>query len=820
MPRCSLRSPGKFLLCALFIRLAFAAPDASQRYELSIQAGLPLDDALQELARETGVQLVFFSQITAGRSAPELSGQYTLAAAITRLLDGSDLTFRQINEHTLEVRRAPRRSARAPRKAPEKTSSADGAMQEVRVVATIEQLVATRIPTPLSDIPQSISVISAEQIRQQNSFELGDVMQNAPGIAVRRSSSIDETSYSRAFQVTSYHVDGGGGLKPSITNLSLYQGNPDLSEFDRVEVLRGSDALFASNSDPGGTVSLVRKRPLAQPSLAMSATLGSWSQYRIELDATGPLTDDGAFRGRADLVYATRDFFFDRAHQDRKKVFGALEYDFTPASTLTVGGSYQWDDALPLTAGLPLYSDGSDAHLPRSTGLTFDWAFYDTRASLVYTQYRQQLGDNWALKLNASAGRTLVEYGAGAFDLWIDKKTHVLPAPSAGFTTRPNRFTLGTVDATLTGKLDWFGLRETLAIGGDFTRVRGRTAGEVYLGVGPPLTNIAMFDPAAYPNPRGTEEPTLTLDAREELTQYGAFASLQVDVHDALSLMAGARVGSDTFRIAGSATITGVPFSALKNEWSSSREIQPYAGVIYRINDHFSWYGSYADIYRTLDGPRTADGGEIGPAHGVNFESGIKGVWRDGALNASLAVYRIEQRHMPVQTTESSELQNCCYVSGTGRSRGAELEVDGELAPGWLIGSGYTYNLYVTADRSIPLTATPRHLLKIWTSTTLPGALSRWTVGGSLRAQTASRGTQIYVCDAATGTCPGREVGALRPYAVLDLRAGFELDPNWQVALSVNNVLDKRYYLSQNSPALSVWYGDPRNFMLRIDAKY
>src|SRR4030095_9103591 len=119
-------------------------------------------------------------------------------------------------------------------------------------------------------------------IRQQNSFELGDVLQNTPGIAVRRTSSINETAYSRALQVTSYHVDGGGALTPSgINNLSIYQGNPDLSEFDRVEVLRGSVSLFSGNGDPGGTVSLVRKRPLPTPSFAMSTTLGSWNNYRI-----------------------------------------------------------------------------------------------------------------------------------------------------------------------------------------------------------------------------------------------------------------------------------------------------------------------------------------------------------------------------------------------------------------------------------------------------------------------------------------------------------------------------------------------------------
>jgi hypothetical protein len=104
------------LFCMLSMSLACAAPEASPRYELSIRAGLALDEALQELAHQTGIQVVFFSKITAGRSAPALSGEYTLTAALTRLLKGSDLTFRQVNEHTVEVRQAPPHSARLPPK--------------------------------------------------------------------------------------------------------------------------------------------------------------------------------------------------------------------------------------------------------------------------------------------------------------------------------------------------------------------------------------------------------------------------------------------------------------------------------------------------------------------------------------------------------------------------------------------------------------------------------------------------------------------------------------------------------------------------------
>ena len=85
---------------------------------------------------------------------------------------------------------------------------------------------------------------------------------------------------------------------------------------------------------------------------------------------------------------------------------------------------------------------------------------------------------------------------------------------------------------------------------------------------------------------------------------------------------------------------------------------------------------------------------------------------------------------------------------------------------------------------------------------------------------TAPPGSPVEFCNAQYQDCMPSAVVTEHPYAVLDLRAGFQLTRNWQVALTVNNVADKRYYVSQNTPTLELWYGDPRNVMLRIDAKF
>ena len=151
-----------------------------------------------------------------------------------------------------------------------------------------------------------------------------------------------------------------------------------MGEFERIELLRGADGLFGGEGNPGATINLIRKRPLSAPQLTVDVSGGSWDNYRMEVDATGPLGFDGALRGPMDVDYVDRKYFFKTAELDGSKIFGVLEYDLSSQTLVTVGGSMQWDNALPVFDGLPRAPYDEDAHLLRSTGLTFDWSTYNT----------------------------------------------------------------------------------------------------------------------------------------------------------------------------------------------------------------------------------------------------------------------------------------------------------------------------------------------------------------------------------------------------------------------------------------------------------
>ncbi len=192
-------------------------------YQLKIDAQ-PLEDALQTFARQTGIQIVFVSQITNGLRANPVGGEYSLTAGLAALLAGSGLTYNVLNPLTIAIRRQdpqdppdPGRSANAqgsPQGPGDNRDSTRRSMQmeEVIVRGTAEQLVATRTETPLREIPQTISIISHEQMEQQNDTDFTDALSRAPGVSIGRLDSLDRDLYVRGFQVTSLHIDGGAAL--------------------------------------------------------------------------------------------------------------------------------------------------------------------------------------------------------------------------------------------------------------------------------------------------------------------------------------------------------------------------------------------------------------------------------------------------------------------------------------------------------------------------------------------------------------------------------------------------------------------------------
>lgn len=249
---------------------------------------------------------------------------------------------------------------------------------------------------------------------------------------------------------------------------------------------------------------------------------------------------------------------------------------------------------------------------------------------------------------------------------------------------------------------------------------------------------------------------------------------------------------------------------SVSDDYKATREYTPYAGVIYDLDDTYSLYTSWTQIFKPQSSQDTS-GSLLEPVTGTNYEAGIKGEYFGGALNASAALFQLVQENLAksLPSEQCAPGVSACYeASGEVRTRGIELEMGGELAPGWQASAGYTYAAaeYTKASDSAEKgerfeSDTPYNLFKVFTAYRLPGELERWTVGGGIRTQSS------------TYTSFGVKQGG---YSVSDLMLAYRPDAEWQLQANLNNVFDKRYYQNISNSWGANSFGDPRNLMFSV----
>lgn len=785
------------------------APTSTYSFHLPSQS---LAAMLRAIRKQTGrqIELDASARAVAGKKVAAVDGTMTPLQAIQEALAYTTLTADVSPAGVLTVR-----SQTAPR-----ADDTIRTLGTVAVVGEFQGLSATRTATPVREIPQSVSVISQQRIRDQNLANLEDVMNQATGVTVVQSDMLNSDFYSRGFWIGSYHVDGGAAISPNYLNVIP----PDMSEYDRVEVLRGADALFGGAGTPSATVNLMRKRPHEIPAITLDQLAGSWQTFRTQLDATGPIGLDGKLLGRVVAMYENQHFYYDTARARRRKLYGVLEYHPTASTTLTLGGSVGLRNDVPMSSGLPRYLDGGDIHLPRSTFLGMDWQRERARSYETFVELQHSFSDKWKLKAQATRLRSYSDQLTSELNGPVQRGTGKLlgSMDAVGYTLTSTSI---ASNIQLSGSFDVDGWTQDMVVGVDYQDNRNSDARNYYPVAGPPLS---VFDIESFPPVPVLEFTSTTPFA---LKQYGFYTAFRLRaLVEGLSFTAGLR--DSLYRKDATTIILAPDGSTIFETPSRNTRVHgkptPMLGVTYDLSRHYSVYASYADIY----GPpqpnlRQANGSPFDAAlDGVNLEAGLKGAWYGGLLNGSVAVFKVRQSGLALQASSSSSIANCCFVSGTNRSEGFELELNGRLARGWQVGFGYTFD--VNHQASLPGTAsqalqtqTPKHLLKFWTNYRLPGDWSRWSVGGDLHAQSSSYENGL-VCDGPTdpvGGCLGEMTNyhvTQGFYTVVGLRVAYAFSPNWQLAVNLNNVFDRVYYQTSGTPISGSWYGAPRNVMVSL----
>ncbi len=638
----------------------------------------------------------------------------------------------------------------------------------------------------ISEIPQTVNVISLQRIEDQNLTALRDVMEQTTGATVVPADGAGMNTYyfSRGYFIDTILLDG---LPEADTIGSGYSTAFDTGIYERVEVLKGPSGLYVGAGEPGALLSLVRKR--ARPQGAVNGTFvgGSWNQYRAQVDITGSLNDSGRIRGRMVAVYDEGDSFRDVVEHERAQVYGILEFDLTSRTTLSTSTTHQDIDSV-MDYGLPALADGTLLDVSRSTFIGTDWNQLDPRMSDFFVGLEHEFSDGGSLRL---AGRLFDRtiFGSGAFSRSaVDPITGDVSLQTLGFDSERDG---AAFDAYYSKPFQFAGLDHNLVLGADYRR----SEDESVFRIGAPLTQN-VFDPD-----NALPEQSLDFEfplSPSETDQSGIYSQARIGLPGSLDLVLGGRVSwwnTENFD-----ANTGV----VSSENEIDGEFTPYAAVIWNGMAGHTLYASYAEIFSPQDS-LTIDNERLPPRTGGQYEIGLKGEYLGGSLISHFAVFRIEDNNRAVPDPSSPPGLGAALPAGEVVSDGFEIELRGRLLPRLTLTAGYAYT--DTEYEEAPVdqqgepfsTFTPRHNFNLWASYQLSAPVD---IGFGLRSVSSfysQRGTVRFEADG---------------YTTVQARVGYAFNERLNLSLIGNNLLDERYYEKVEAATRQNYFGAPRSLSL------
>ena len=728
-----------------------------------------------------------------------LKGRFEVAQGLQQLLRGSGLTATEGagGVWTLYSLTSGNAQGQLQLQATSVTGLALGSTTEgSHSYTTGETSTATKLPLSLRETPQSVTVITRQQMTDQGLGSIAQVLSQTPGITVVHDDSERYNFYSRGFTLDNFQYDGVPTSDFTTNTNGL--GMRDMAIYDRVEVVRGSTGLMSGVGSPSGAVNLVRKRPTKDFQGYVSGSGGSWDRYRSELDLSGPLTENGAVRGRVVAAHEDGRSFIDRYSSIKDVFYGIAEADLTDDTTLYAGIDYQKINSNGSSFGqLPLYySDGSRTHFKRSMNPAAKWAYADSKSTKYFAGVEQRFDNDWLLKVEASHWKGNTDQLQGNIVGWgpfPDKTTGEAQFMSG---TKTFEINTDTLDAYATGPFEFLGRSHELVLGANVSNRRNDYLAE---NADDLTINYQNWNNDA-PRP-GPAQLSQGLKQRYKTKESALYGALRLKPTDDLSVILGARVVD--YDRKGTMTYNAAQTVPTLDDSKKTGKPIPYAGIVYDLSANHSVYASYTEIF-TPQSYFDRNDKVLAPMTGKSYEAGLKSEYFDGALNTSFAVFLIKQNNYAEYDGVRDNGEDAYKAIDGTKTKGFEAEISGEVARGWQLLAGYTYAQPRDKDGKRINSNHPEQLFKLATSYQLDGDLKDLTVGGNVSWQgsTYSELDSSIKADAKEGS-----------FAVVGLMARYDISQNLSATVNLNNVFD-REYLSGYGLYSTYYYGDPRNLML------
>lgn len=635
---------------------------------------------------------------------------------------------------------------------------------------------ATKTDTPLSETPQSITVVPRDQMVEQGAVSLQDALNYAAGVrsdAYGLDSRTDSVRI-RGAEPTEYQ-DGLRRL------FDWYTSNTrtDPYTLERIEVLRGPSSMLFGQGSTGGVINMVSKRPQPDRQGEIGIQLGSHGRRQLQADLTGPLDSQGEWLYRLVALGRVSDTQVDHVPDDRQLFAPSLTWRPSAATSLTLQGHWQKDKSGSTSQFFPwegVLLPNPNGQLPTNRFIGepgFDR--YDSERRSFGWLFEHRFDEHWTVRQNVRVSRNDVNYSTlygDSFSLpggWAgDPIGQRLFGRFADVTLTDAR--METADQHVQADFSTGAWRHKLLAGFDVLRYRKATRSffdlPVYLGGSVPL--IDAYDPTYV----GYTPGPLTDDPRSTLRQGGVYLQDQLR-HGPWIVVAGLRHDKAVNSVEGG--------SDDRDSATTGR-----LGVMYLAPGGWSPYVSYSESFSPVAGLDFYNQ-RFRPLRGEQVEAGVKYEPEGGRTSFNAAVYRLKEKNQ--RTPDPANPLNTRQAGAT-LNEGLELEFRGRPARALELIAHYNYT-----DVDPALEQLPRHQAAAWGVYRFAvGDVPGFSVGAGVRWMSAFQ-------DGAAPTVPS--------VTLVDAMLAYET-MHWRYALNVTNLGDKVYASTCLSRG-DCWYGARRN---------
>ncbi|MDT8925862.1 TonB-dependent receptor [Pseudomonas taiwanensis] len=769
-PRCIPLCFGLAALGALPVAPLVQAAEQVQLYAFA-QPSQPLAQAINAFSRATGQSVVYTLELPVIQ-APALNGSFSAEQALQQLLGNSGLTWRRVDARTLTLEPMDTSGA-LNLQATTVTSQMDTHSYQPPAVASI-----MRGQGPTQDIPQAINVVPAQVIRDQAPRNLDDALTNVSGITQGNNfGGTADTVMKRGF---------GDNRDGSIMRdgMPIVQGRSLNASAERIEVLKGPASLLYGIQDPGGVINVVSKRPQLEQYNALTVR---GSTYGSGKNGSGGGFDSTGALGDSQFAYR---LIVDHEDEDYWRNYGVHRESLVAPSLAWLGEdtqvvlAYEHREFLyPFDRGTAFGSDGHPLNIPATRRLDEPFNDMQGRSDLYRLEVDHQLADDWKLHVGYSFNRET--YDASQVRVTgVNEANGTLKRSIDGTHNAMSRDQFVTV--SLNGNVELAGMQHDLLLGADHEDRK------IFRG---DLIRQSSQSTFSYLNPvygqevEGSTVRASDSDQTDKLRTDALFFQDALHLDDHWILVAGARF-QQYDQYAG----RGRPFKA--NTDTSGQAWVPHAGIVYKVDEQLSFYGSYSESFKPNSSIAPLTGGlvldsSIAPEEGKSWEIGAK-LDVPGKLTGTLALFDITKRNVLVANFDTSSGETVYSNAGEVGSRGVELDLTGQLSERWSLIGSYAYtDAEVTKDPELKgnrLQNVAKH----------SGSLSAVYDFGSLFGGDNLRlGTGVRYVGERAGNATN--TFDLPSYTVADAFASYEtkLDEHKvRLQLNVKNLFDKVYYSS------------------------